>query len=103
METPIELTPGLVAAATPDDLKGRIEGLIGATVPPAQAKDLAQRIVETCGYDTPQALQDMDLADLIQAVPAVGHRKRVSRVVSISVPRDVCTLARPSLTSSACT
>ena len=81
METPIELTPGLEAAATPDDLKGRIEGLIGATVPPAQAKDLAQHIVETCGYDTPEALQDMDLADLVQAVPAVGHRKRVSRAL----------------------
>ena len=49
METPTTLTPGLEDATTPDDLEERIEGLIGATVPPAQAKDLAHHIVETCG------------------------------------------------------
>ena len=81
METPLNLTSGLEEAASPDELKGKIEGLLGNTIPPGQAKDLATQLVETCGYDTPDALRDMDFEDLKQAITSVGHRKRVSRAL----------------------
>ena len=81
METPNTLTDELESAATPAELKGKVQALLQDTIPVPQAKELAKHLVEDCGYDTPDALREMDLADLVAAVPAVGHRKRVSRAL----------------------
>ena len=81
METANTLTEELGSAASPAELKGKVQALLQDTIPVPQAKDLAKHLVGDCGYDTPDALREMDLADLVAAVPAVGHRERVSRAL----------------------
>ena len=81
METNNTLTAQLDACETPEALMGGLEALIGMTVPAAQAKELAEHIVTTAGFDTPESLRDMDYADLVGTIPAVGYRKRVSRAL----------------------
>ena len=76
METNNTLTAQLDACETPEALMGGLEALIGMTVPAAQAKELAEHIVTTAGFDTPESLRDMDYADLVGTIPAVGYRKR---------------------------
>ena len=81
METPNTLTSTLEALDKPEELRGGIQAELAKTIPVAQAKELAAHLVDTCGYDTPQALREMDYSELITAVASVGHRKRVSRAL----------------------
>ena len=81
METPNTLTSTLAALDKPEELRGGIQAELAKAIPVAQAKELAVHLVDTCGYDTPQALQEMDYKERIAAVPSVRHRKRVSRAL----------------------
>jgi hypothetical protein len=81
METPNTLTSTLAALDKPEELRGGIQAELAKTIPVAQAKELVVHLVDTCGYDTPQALQEMDYKELNAAVLSIGHRKRVSRAL----------------------
>jgi len=81
METLNTLTSSLDGIEKPEELRGVVEAELAKTVPPATAKELAKSLVDTQGFDTPEALREMSYADLCAAVPSVGHRKRVSRAL----------------------